>query len=70
MDRWQRQALDRYITGNWGEDSVVEPHEVEWTCPNCGTVNRDDQNDTAMPMCSSCEEVFFWGDVLPDQEDD
>jgi hypothetical protein len=46
-DRHDR-AMDRYITGNWGEDQLRGECECEtpadgliqhkWTCPNCGTI--------------------------------
>jgi DNA-directed RNA polymerase subunit M/transcription elongation factor TFIIS len=43
MDEYGRnqidpQELDRYITGNWGEDSVVDDEDAA-TCPKCGSPN-------------------------------
>jgi len=29
LNRHEREALDRHITGNWGEDSVGYPAEQE-----------------------------------------
>ena len=31
MDRWERQSLDNYITGHYGEDQFRGPA----TCPDC-----------------------------------
>jgi hypothetical protein len=33
-----KAALDRYITGNWGEDQVSEDEEPGWECDACGAV--------------------------------
>jgi len=39
MDRKMAISLDRHITGNWGEDSVREFPDVDYSthkCSNCG----------------------------------
>ncbi len=38
MDNRLRDALDRHITGNWGEDQFKEDTEPnpDTVCPECG----------------------------------
>lgn len=38
MDRRESEALDRHITGNYGEDQFQDDPEpeIEWDCPQCG----------------------------------
>lgn len=48
MDNRMRASLDRYITGNYGEDQLRGECECEtpldgliqhkWKCPKCGTL--------------------------------
>ena len=44
MDSRMRQALDRYITGNWGEDQFRDDApEGMSTCEVCGEAVHNDQ---------------------------
>jgi ribosomal protein L37AE/L43A len=46
--------------------SVAEIYDeiaVDWTCPHCGTDNRDIEGMTAVPMCSGCGENVFWSEI-------
>jgi uncharacterized OB-fold protein len=47
MDRIDAAALDRHITGNYGEDSV--PDEL---CPDCGETLDDPR--THCEDCAAC----------------
>ena len=46
MSRRERNALDRFITGNFGEDQFRP-----WDCPKCGA-----QNIPAEEPCPECDE--------------
>lgn len=75
-DRHDR-AMDRYITGNWGEDQfrggcecelpetgVTEPSQVpNWTCPTCGTIwqYQDDGEWESIGQVETAE-VSDWPD--------
>lgn len=55
MYNLDRAALDRHITGNYGEDSV--PDEVCTICPTCGSDNTEWADDGNLD-CLNCG-VFF-----------
>lgn len=39
---------------------------TEWTCPNCGAKNEDDEEVTTLPLCETCGESFDWHQVPHD----
>lgn len=43
MDKYQAAALDRHITGNYGEDQFEDAtqDELEYMCPDCGKAQDD-----------------------------
>jgi hypothetical protein len=44
--------------------------DIKWFCEKCGSENIDDFQETCMPTCSECLEVYFWDDILePDVMD-
>jgi hypothetical protein len=53
-----RNSLDRYITGNWGEDSVSNIASID--CPKCGgNVDYDAEDDGEDPIiCPTCNVAF------------
>lgn len=64
------RALDRHITGNYGEDSVPRNVSiVEWGC-TCKCRNMDDYVKTALPMCGQCGNTFEWDELLTLEEMD
>ena len=62
MDRRQSAALDRHITGNYGEDQLAE------SCPECGSANvriaflpaSFGLPDTSYMVCDDCSAT--WGE--------
>ena len=62
LTRYQSMQLDRYITGNYGEDSVphsvvVMPSAWEWVCPYCDEV-RVTQIEKGDVLCPGCGVQF------------
>ena len=61
------RAMDRYITGNWGEDQFRGECECElpyegkqgdkWTCDRCGTIYELDHFEEDGPYWESVGQV-------------
>jgi len=73
---YNAESLDRYITGNWGEDSVPNDEEIvdDSKCPECGyplvLKENDDPNDPVFEesmyeqrggLCGNCQMHDFNG---------
>lgn len=70
MNRRMRAALDRYITGNWGEDSVPD---VLPCCEECEEQDDCDFDDTQCTILKSfydsMDEPCYNEDDYPHNED-
>jgi len=43
-------------------------YRIRWTCPECKTVNFDNYQLTACPVCSWCYKDIDWWGILSKQE--
>ena len=59
MGRFE-DALDRYITGNYGED------QLRCYCANCGKCYYDDEPEESGNICPECNKIKK---VVKDAED-
>jgi len=60
MNRHEREALDRHITGNYGEDQFKGEREMA-TCDRCGEhYPEQDIMVTAVGwVCPTCREIYL-----------
>ena len=53
-----KDALDRHITGNWGEDLFSGCYDLEWLSACCGATPHestpDIDEDNQAGICSQC----------------
>lgn len=47
-------ALDRYITGNWGEDQFSD----DWLCPGHVTTYLGEDQGEQVWQCRNCGDIF------------
>jgi transcription elongation factor Elf1 len=57
MGKIDKNALDRHITGNYGEDQLKD-YEI-WMCPRCERLEEvytEEYIEIGTPMCTECGE--------------
>lgn len=65
MNQRERNALDRHITGNWGEDSVPDEADEQYDPaidfnrdPRCDCVHPENEHDPKTGKCLSVNPVY------------